>query len=396
MRIGDFDEETKFLVSNFFEDLDQESVALRTTALKQWPTLTDDASVLILGTSRDWRGRVYNEETLDSLSLLFDTIVINDPSSSEFIPQENDKAGQHLALKLGHLCEARIIRPLLGWAPIPLESWSELKAAEASLGIEWGNFIRLHPHFRSDSSTPFCRVFDHILEAQLQRDAVFRRAYRKAYPEEDLGWEPEPVRVGFWRLKQFALTPYVLEKCLGVRTVHGRDLLTTYADATLERVMRWAQVDDPIPTLTNPMGEAELLLQFLERVTLRMPFRVGPDELLELRSQKISTKLRQWWKQEIDTSGGTTDPKEVADLISDFDELMKQRLSDTELFLIDCSVTAIASTVGFFAGGLPGAIIGNVGSIPLRRATEKGLAMIRKRRVKWVYDFLDLVGRPQS
>lgn len=379
------------LITDFFAQLHSETNTLKQEARSAHGVLGGwevQSTVLVIGNPSVPYARVKNERILDTLSILFDRIVLLDPTAHELVPADNPEA-RSLAEKIGALCEARVIRTIPSYAPHPLESWTEKVAFEAIVGINWGHFVNLQPwySFEDPVAFAFCRAFDEILERQLRKDPLFRALYKRAFPRERI-WAFRPwSRDGFWELKCYALSPYVLCEALGVNVVLGSNLLTAYGHAALMRLLRLSKESPDDASLEQPIGGLEAFIPIIERMALHFPIKLTPDDLLRLRDNAVVKDLRAWLQKHLalDAKSESSTITELAEAFNDLTASAKGRK-----VIVDSSLTALISTAGYHVGGLLGAVLGNVGAIPLIHLTQEIIENLRDKRLKRAYDFLNL------
>jgi hypothetical protein len=331
-------------------------------------------------------------QNIDTLALLYDQLLWVKPSSTILIPEDQDKMGQIVARKIGMLCEAGVIRTLGASYGPPLESWAELQSIRADLHSDYASYagqialerINKASNQQEEDELTFCRVFNFIFNLELQRNSQLSNAFRETYllthDSASLGRE---CAWGLWDLRRIAQTRYILSGIGDVRCVSGVGELESYADAILGRLLRVASIRSQVETksLTAGVGEQEIITPVVSNVPLRYPLEMDAEELRDLRDSSESAHLRAVLARTLKANSSQDEVKEAFEQLRGATEGKRKGGIGA-----DVTITSLMTTIGYYVGDLPGALIGNVGSIPMILLARSILERLRDARLRWFHD----------
>ncbi|MDY6950550.1 MAG: hypothetical protein SWE60_03490 [Thermodesulfobacteriota bacterium] len=323
---------------------------------------------------------------LETLVLLYDNLLWVRPPSEILIPDENDASGQVLANKIATLCKEGCIHTLNADYGPPLESWAELESLRAQFCTDFASYSaqafldsRRKPHNEQEEhELEFCKLFNELYKHELNRDKRFRAAFDQVYAKDAYYAFKSPADWGLFDLRRIAQTRYILSGVGDVRSFSGRSILEDTADAILSRIVRVTSLlsDENAEALKDPIGKHEFFVTSASGV-LSVPRSIDAEGLSQLRVTPEATRLRQT----LSCSMGESNCQELPEALDDF-----RRIIARGSILVDISITSLMTTIGFLVGDLPGALIGNVGAIPLKQLAEPMLLQLKKAKLRWLTD----------
>lgn len=143
-------------------------------------------------------------------------------------------------------------------------------------------------------------------------------------------------------------------------------------------------------TLKAGLDMIDISNLFLERIVLRAPQVMDPDQVLKLRETRASKEMRSWLCSTYAAAAKQmfrSDPMDA--VIAEFNALAESHGMRRGVTILDFALSALVGSLGALAGGIPGALVGAGGTLFIKPALRSMLAK-PLAQYRWVVSLCNL------